>query len=118
MAARRAGPGVPCQEREVSNQLPPRITRHPPIHATPTWSPAGNQIAFTSDRSGSPQIYIVDADGLDQPRRITSNESWADRATWSPAQVDARTSSLPPLKRIIGCEALPPAQRKARAMTG
>jgi TolB protein len=62
-----------------------RITRHPSIDATPTWSPAGNQIAFTSDRSGSPQIYIVDAEGLDQPRRITSNESWADRATWSPA---------------------------------
>ncbi len=62
-----------------------RITRHPGIDATPTWSPAGNQIAFTSDRSGSPQIYIVDADGLGQPQRITTNESWADRATWSPA---------------------------------
>ena len=62
-----------------------RITRHPNIDATPTWSPAGNQIAFTSDRSGSPQIYIVDADGLSQPRRITTDESWADRATWSPA---------------------------------
>jgi TolB protein len=62
-----------------------RITRHPGIDATPTWSPAGNQIAFTSDRSGSPQIYIVDADGLSQPRRITTDESWADRATWSPA---------------------------------
>jgi TolB protein len=62
-----------------------RITRHPGIDATPTWSPAGNQIAFTSDRGGSPQIYIVDADGLGQPRRITSDESWADRATWSPA---------------------------------
>ena len=33
------------------------------------------QIAFTSDRTGSPQIYIVGADGLDQPRRITSDES-------------------------------------------
>ena len=55
------------------------------IDATPTWSPAGNQIAFTSDRSGSVQIYIVDADALGQPRRITTNESWADRATWSPA---------------------------------
>jgi TolB protein len=62
-----------------------RITRHPGIDATPTWSPAGNQIAFTSDRSGSPQIYIVDADGLGQPTRITTDESWADRATWSPA---------------------------------
>jgi TolB protein len=62
-----------------------RLTNHPGIDSTPTWSPAGNQIAFTSDRSGSPQIYIVDADGLNQPRRITTQESWADRATWSPA---------------------------------
>lgn len=62
-----------------------RATRHPGIDATPTWSPAGNQLAFTSDRSGSPQIYVVDADGLGQPRRITTLESWADRATWAPA---------------------------------
>jgi TolB protein len=62
-----------------------RITRQPGIDSTPTWSPAGNQIAFTSDRSGSPQIYIVDADGLGQPQRITTDESWADRATWSPS---------------------------------
>ena len=62
-----------------------RITRHPGIDATPSWSPAGNQIAFTSDRTGSPQIWTVDADGLSQPRRITTDESWADRATWSPS---------------------------------
>ena len=62
-----------------------RITRHPLIDSTPTWSPAGNQIAFTSDRSGKPQIYVVDSEGLSQPRRITTDEIWADRATWSPA---------------------------------
>jgi TolB protein len=69
--------------RDGSNLV--RITRHPGIDATPTWSPSGNQIAFTSDRSGSPQIYIAEADGLGQPRRITTGESWADRATWAPA---------------------------------
>ena len=52
------------------------------IHAT--WSPTGTQIAFTSDRSGSPQIWVMDADGLNV-RRLTFSESWADRATWSPA---------------------------------
>jgi TolB protein len=62
-----------------------RLTNHPNIDATPTWSPSGNQVAFTSDRSGSPQIYVMDADGLGQPRRITTLESWADRATWAPA---------------------------------
>ncbi|MEO5822404.1 MAG: hypothetical protein ABIT71_17995 [Vicinamibacteraceae bacterium] len=70
---------------DANGSNPRRITRHPGIDATPTWSPAGNQIAFTSDRSGSPQIYIVDADGLGQPQRITTDESWADRATWSPS---------------------------------
>jgi TolB protein len=62
-----------------------RLTNHPSNDTTPTWSPAGNQIAFTSDRSGTPQIYVVEADGLGSPRRITTSESWADRATWAPA---------------------------------
>ena len=41
-------------------------------------------IAFTSDRSGQPQIYIVGADGLNL-RRITTMDSYADRPTWAPA---------------------------------
>jgi len=62
-----------------------RLTNHPAIDTTPTWSPTGTQIAFTSDRSGSPQIYIIGADGLGSPKRITTTESYADRPTWSPA---------------------------------
>jgi TolB protein len=60
-----------------------RLTNHPGGDITPTWSPSGTQIAFTSDRTGTPQIYIVGADGLGL-QRLTS-ESYADRATWSPA---------------------------------
>ena len=40
-------------------------------------------MAFTSDRTGTPQIYIVGADGLGL-RQLT-HESYADRPTWSPA---------------------------------
>ena len=29
------------------------------------WSPDGQRIAFTSDRSGDPEIYVADADGTD-----------------------------------------------------
>lgn len=29
----------------------------------PTFSPDGNRVAFTSDRTGTPQVYITDADG-------------------------------------------------------
>src|SRR5262249_15188966 len=51
--------------------------------ATPTSSPSGTQTAVVSDRSGTPQIYGIGADGLGL-QRITS-ESYADRPTWSPA---------------------------------
>ena len=60
-----------------------RLTNSPNIDSTPTWSPNGTQIAFTTDRTGSPQVWVVGADGTGL-RRI-SYESYADRATWSPA---------------------------------
>ena len=60
-----------------------RLTNHPAIDVTPTWSPTGTQIAFTSDRSGTPQIYVIAPDGTGL-RRI-SFETFADRPTWSPA---------------------------------
>ena len=43
-----------------------RITNNPAIDTTPTWSPTGQQIAFTSDRSGGPQVYV---DGRRRPQR-------------------------------------------------
>ena len=60
-----------------------RLTNHPAYEVAPAWNPAGTQIAFTSDRAGQPQIYLMNADGSDV-RRLTM-ESYADRATWSPA---------------------------------
>jgi TolB protein len=58
-----------------------RVTNHPMGDVTPTWSPSGTQLAFVSDRTGSPQIYVVDVDGTGL-RRI-STESYCDRPTWS-----------------------------------
>jgi len=52
--------------------------------STPTWSPTGGQIAFTSDRTGTPQIYIMSSLDGSGVTKVTS-ESYADRATWSPA---------------------------------
>ncbi len=61
-----------------------RITNHPAIDTSPTWSPTGNQIAFVSDRTGAPQIYVIGVDGTGL-RRLTY-ESYCDRPTWSPEQ--------------------------------
>jgi len=83
MSNRDGNPEIYVMNSDGSNLR--RLTNHPGNDASPTWSPAGNQVAFTSDRAGTPQIYVVDADGLGQPRRITTTESYADRATWAPA---------------------------------
>jgi TolB protein len=61
-----------------------RLTNNPAADAVPTWSPTGAQIAFTSDRSGTPQIYVMSATDGSNLRKISS-ESWADRASWAPA---------------------------------
>ena len=60
-----------------------RLTNNPASDVSPTWAPSGTQIAFTSDRSGTPQIYVMGVDGLGQ--HMVTRESYADRPTRSPA---------------------------------
>ena len=51
--------------------------------AGPSWSPTGREIAFTSDRSGSPQIWVMDAEGANA-RRLTFGGSFDTQPRWSP----------------------------------
>src|SRR5262249_52153014 len=41
---------------------PRRLTNNPALDFAPTWSPTGNQIAFISDRTGKPYLYVMSAD--------------------------------------------------------
>ncbi|MBI4457078.1 MAG: PD40 domain-containing protein [Acidobacteria bacterium] len=59
------------------------ITHSPGADFSPTWGPTGRQMAFVSDRAGSPQIYIMDADGSNV-RRVVSEEGQAVSPNWSP----------------------------------
>ncbi len=40
-----------------------RLTNHPATDGTPSWSPDGSRIAFTSNRDGKSEIYLMNPDG-------------------------------------------------------
>ena len=48
----------------------------------PAWSSDGSQIAFSSRRSGSFDVYVMNADGTDT-RRLTSGKQNDSHPTWS-----------------------------------
>ncbi|MFQ5692795.1 MAG: TolB family protein, partial [Nitrospinota bacterium] len=49
----------------------------------PAWSPDGKTLAFTSNRSGSPQIYLIDVTGKNI-RRLTFEGRYNSSPAWSP----------------------------------
>ena len=51
--------------------------------AHPSWSPNGKQIVFDSDRSGTPQLYIMNDDGSN-PKALTDDAYQNTEPTWSP----------------------------------
>ena len=60
-----------------------RLTNHRSIDTSPAWSPTGQQIAFVSDRSGTPQIWLIDIDGSNVQRLIDQG-GHCDSPSWSP----------------------------------
>lgn len=58
-------------------------SNHPAIDTSPTWSPTGQQIAFVSNRSGSPQLWVMDADGSNLQQLVTEG-GHCDSPDWSP----------------------------------
>ena len=68
----------------TATAVPPTPTPRPPT-ATPTATPIPSaRIAFTSDRDGNGEIYVMNADGSSQ-RRLTRNDRAVDyEPVWSP----------------------------------
>ena len=65
--------------------LPPSLTPTATLSPTPTPTPLGGsaQIAFVSDRSGSPQIWLMDVDSRNMVQ-ITDISGGACQPDWSP----------------------------------
>ena len=62
---------------------PQRLTNGPGINIGGSYSPDGSRIVFESDRSGSQQIYVMNADGSNQ-HRISFFGGRAATPEWSP----------------------------------
>jgi len=60
-----------------------RLTTNRAIDTEGSWSPDGEHIYFTSDRSGGPQVYKVPASG-GRPERVTFEGSYNARPRLSP----------------------------------
>jgi streptogramin lyase/Tol biopolymer transport system component len=50
----------------------------------PAWSPDGSKIAFTSTRTGIPQVWVMDADGGDQTQLTLDPTPKDQLPDWSP----------------------------------
>ena len=62
---------------------PQRLTSAPGADTSPSYSPDGSRIVFESDRSGTQQLYVMDADGGGQ-RRISFGGGRYASPVWSP----------------------------------
>ena len=63
-----------------------RLTENRRYDESPSWSPDGEWIAFSSDRKGdfeNFEIYVMDADGKNQ-QRLTENRVDDKSPSWSP----------------------------------
>lgn len=68
----------------LTGGAPPRqITHDGDTNQRPRWSPDSKNIAYVSDRGGSSQIWMMDADG-GNPRQVTTLSTEADGVLFAP----------------------------------
>lgn len=60
-----------------------RLTSTPAAESNPHFSPDGRWIAFTSNRAGTPAVYVVSYEGGD-PRRLTWSPGGDEARGWTP----------------------------------
>ena len=61
-----------------------KSARGPAMDVQPRFSPSGERIAFVSDRSGTENLWVMDADGAD-PRRVSAAKGAGIHSpAWSP----------------------------------
>ena len=60
-----------------------QLTTHTAGDGAPAWSPDGKKIAFASERTGNPDIWVMDSDGGNL-RQLTTHTALDAAPAWSP----------------------------------
>ncbi|MEQ8748891.1 MAG: hypothetical protein RIC52_03865, partial [Amphiplicatus sp.] len=68
----------------ISGGTPVRIAAGLPFEMQPKFSPDGSKIAFTSDRGGGDNIWIMDRDGSDMRQVTKESFRLTNAPDWSP----------------------------------
>ena len=74
-----------------------RLTTAPGHDQYPAWSPDGSRIAFISGRSGTPQVWIMDADGGNQRQLTFDAPIKGQLPDWSPDGTRIAYSTFDPV---------------------
>ncbi|MGB9618922.1 MAG: carboxypeptidase regulatory-like domain-containing protein, partial [Armatimonadota bacterium] len=68
---------------DADGSNPHPVTNDPFQDWHPSWSPDGRKLAFTSDRSGNIDIWVINADGS-EARNLTNHPATDWHPAWSP----------------------------------
>ena len=81
------------------------LTSGPAYDTQPRFSPDGRTIAFTSDRSGIENIWLMDADGKNPLALTTEKDSYVRSPSWTPdgryvlaRKEDGKRAGIPPVE--------------------
>ncbi|MEC7090648.1 MAG: Tol-Pal system protein TolB, partial [Pseudomonadota bacterium] len=77
------GVGSNLFEMDLSNFDRKRLTNTSDINTAPSYSPDSSNIVFESDKSGTQQLYVMDANG-NNVRRISFGTGSYSTPVWSP----------------------------------
>jgi TolB protein len=77
------GPNVDVYVKYLSGGAERRLTSHAAYDGVPTWSPDGTRIAFQSSRTGTSQIFVMNASTGGNLVRITQTASDEKYPAWS-----------------------------------
>ncbi len=81
------------------------LTAGPAYDTQPRFSPDGKTIAFTSDRGGIENIWLMDADGKNPQALTTEKDSYVRSPSWTPdgryvlaRKEDGKRAGIPPVE--------------------